>query len=261
MYFKQQIVFLIALLSSITLFAQGYQIPEKPALQTSVYDYINLFSVGQKNALENKLIRYSDSTSTQIVVALIDSTEGEDIGYLATNWADKWGFGQAKEDNGVFILVAKGDRKVTIRSGYGVEHLLTDYTSRQIIEYVILPSFKQGDFYGGLNNGADAVFEVLNGEFKGSPRKSDGLDGGTVLFIVMLIIFLFLLSKGNKNNSGRGGGYRRSPSILDTIILSNSGRGGFGGGSFGGGFGSSGGGFGGGFGGGGFGGGGATGGW
>lgn len=253
-----------------------FSIPETPSSQTSVYDYIGLLSNGEKKALEDKLIRYSDTTSTQIVVAIISSTKGEEIGYLATNWAHKWGIGGSEEkDNGVFMLLAKDDRKITIRTGYGVEHLLTDYTSRQIIEYDILPHFKRGNFYAGLNAGTNAVFNVLQGEYKGTRKQNkQGFDPSFIIFLIILIIFFILISRGNRGN--RGGGrknYRNTDSrdILETIILSNAGRGGFGGGgifggggSSGGGFGGGGfggGGFGGGFGGGGFGGGGATGGW
>ena len=143
--------FLIALLFSLNLFSQGYQIPEKPKFQTSVYDYTGLLSANQKTSLENKLVRYSDSTSTQIVIAIISSTEGENIAYLGANWGEKWGIGQAKEDNGVLILLAKDDRKITIQAGKGTEHLLTDFQSKRIIERVIIPEFKKGDYYSGLN--------------------------------------------------------------------------------------------------------------
>ena len=92
-------------------FGQGFEIPEKPKFQTSVYDYINLLSKSEKAQLESKLIRYSDTTSTQIVVAIIASTEGENINYLAANWGEAWGIGQAKEDNGVLMLLAREDRQ------------------------------------------------------------------------------------------------------------------------------------------------------
>ncbi|SED18084.1 uncharacterized protein SAMN04489761_4535 [Tenacibaculum sp. MAR_2009_124] len=260
------LILIFSLFSVFNIFSQGFEIPKKPKKekdQTSLYDYINLLTPHEKTTLEQKLIKYSDTTSTQIVVAVINSTEGENIGYLATNWAHEWGIGQEKEDNGVFILLAKNDRKITIRTGYGVEHLLTDYTSRQIIEYDILPYFKQGNYYGGLNKGVDTIFKVLQGEYKGT-RKDSGpiFDSGWIIFFIILIIFFIIVSNGNKNNRGGGRRYRDSGgSVFDTIILSNSGRGGFGGGGFGGSSSSGGGGFGGGFGGGGFGGGGATGGW
>jgi len=245
-----------------SLYAQ-FTIPDKPSKTNpdSVYDYIGLLSKGEKATLETKLIQYSDTTSTQIVVAIVDSVKGEEIGYLATQWAHKWGVGQEKEDNGVFILLAKNDRKITIRTGYGVEHLLTDYVSRQIITYNITPNFKQGNYYAGLNSGVNAIFKVLHGEYKGTRANSNGFDPAIIIFIIIFIIFIFIISRGGKGG-GSGRNYRRnsdSRDLFETIILSNSGRGT----SFGGGYSgrSSSGGFGGGFGGGGFGGGGASGGW
>ena len=79
-------------------FAQ-FKIPEKPTKtseQTSVYDYYNLLTPTEKSNLEQKLIKYSDTTSTQIVVAIIASTQGENINYLGAQWGQKWGIGQAK---------------------------------------------------------------------------------------------------------------------------------------------------------------------
>ncbi|PKQ46927.1 methanol dehydrogenase [Confluentibacter flavum] len=254
---------LIALLCIQIVHAQ-FEIPKKPDFQTSVYDYSNLLSAEQKRSLEEKLIKYSDTTSTQIVIAVINSTEGEDINFLGAQWGQEWGIGQAKEDNGILILLAKDDRKIAINTGYGVEHLLTDAMSKRIIEGDIIPYFKQGDYYGGLNRGADAIFGVLTGEYKGT-RKSNNDNGFPVGLIFVIIFIIILISVSNNKRSG-GGGNRGNKSggfdIWDAIILSNMGRGSFGGGSGGFGGGSSGGGgFGGGFGGGGFGGGGASGGW
>jgi len=259
------------LLSTIQLSYAQFKIPETPKFQTSVYDYVDLLSPSEKSNLEQKLIKYSDTTTTQIVVAIISSTQGENINYLGTKWAHSWKIGQAKEDNGVFILLARDDRKIAINTGYGVEHLLTDAMSKRIIERDIIPYFKQGDYYGGLNRGADAVFEVMTGEYQGA-RQSNSGDFPIGLFfflIIVFIIFLIAISKNRRNRGGRNGGKKSNGmSILDAIILSNMGRGNYHSGSgssggFGRGWsgGSSSGGFGGGFGGGGFGGGGASGGW
>lgn len=262
---------IVFLLIGMQLSFAQFDIPKKPKKtkdQTSVFDYINLLSPNEKRALESKLIRYSDTTSTQIVVAIISSTKGEEIGYLATNWAHEWGIGQKDKDNGIFILLAKDDRKITIRTGYGTEHLLTDFTSRRIIERDILPYFKRGQYYAGLNEGVESIFTVMKGEYKETRKrrsKKDSSGPGIIIFVFFIIIFILLMSRGNRGNrGGRNHRNRDAADILETIILSNSGRsggfgGGFGGSSGGGSFG--GGGFGGGFGGGGFGGGGATGGW
>ncbi|MEH6745226.1 MAG: TPM domain-containing protein [Maribacter arcticus] len=242
-----------------------FEIPDKPALQTSVYDYTNLLSDQQKNELSQKLVRYSDSTSTQIVITIISTTKGEDINYLGANWGQKWGIGQEGKDNGILIILAQDDRKIAISTGYGVEGSLTDALSKRIIENIILPEFRTGNFYGGLDKGSDVIFQVLNGEFK-EDRTFDNNEGfpfSSILpFIIFIVILFILWSRKNDNNNGSGR-KRRGLSPWDMIILSNMGRsngsGRFGGSSGGGSFG--GGGFGGGFGGGGFGGGGASGGW
>ena len=237
-----------------------FEIPEKPALQTSVYDYVNLLTDQQKVALSNKLVRYSDSTSTQIVVTIIASTNGENINYLGVNWGQEWGVGQEGKDNGILIILAENDRKVAISTGYGVEGSLTDALSKRIIENVILPKFRTGNYYAGLNKGSDVIFQVLNGEFEEDRTFGDnsGSPFSSFLpFIIFLVILFILWSRKNNDNDGSGGRRRGGLSPWDMIILSNMGRSSSssGGGSFGGG------GFGGGFGGGGFGGGGASGGW
>jgi len=241
-----------------------FTIPELPKLQTSVYDYANILSASQKSTLENKLIKYSDSTSTQIVVVTVETINGEDIGILTPKWAHKWGIGQAKEDNGVLILLALKERKIWIAPGYGVEHKLTAGTTGSIVRNVIIPEFKKGDYYVGLDKGTYAVFEVLNGTYKNNqPEQQQGESGfpvGAIIFIIFIVLMIIFSKKdkGGGKNGGRGG--NTASDILTAILLSGAGRGGFsGGGSFGGG--SSGGGFGGGFGGGGFSGGGAGGSW
>lgn len=253
----------LGLFISQTGFAQ-FTIPPKPDFQTSVYDYANLLSATEKAQLEDKLIKYSDSTTTQIVVVTVEEIKGEDIGILTPRWAQEWGIGDAKKDNGILILLAKNERKIWIAPGYGVEDRLIAATNAEIIRNNIIPEFKTGSYYEGLNKGADAIFQVLKGKYKGT-RAEKSEDGGNFpifVFIVIFIVVMLIASKKNGGNSGNNSG--GGPSLLDVIILSSLGRsggGGFGGSSGGGFGGSSGGGFGGGFGGGGFSGGGAGGSW
>lgn len=242
-------------------FAQ-FDIPKKPDFQTSIYDYANVLSATEKKQLEEKLIRYSDSTSTQIVVITIESLKGEDIGILTPKWGQTWGIGGSEQnDNGVIILLAKAERKIWISAGYGLEDRLTAGIGGEITRNIIIPEFKAGSYFNGLDKGTDAIFDVFKGKYKGE-RKKNKKDKFPILpFIIIAVVILFLISRNNKNggNSGNSGS---GPSLLDVIILSSLGRsggGGFGGGSSGGGFG--GGGFGGGFGGGGFSGGGSGGSW
>lgn len=259
---KLKVISLIAFLFCInSVFAQ-FDIPEKPEFQTSVYDYANMLNSEEKLKLEEKLVRYSDSTSTQIVIITIESLKGEYIGELAPKWGQEWGIGDKDKDNGVVILVAKAEHKIWISPGYGVEHKLTAGKTGQMTRDVMIPEFKAGRFYVGLDKGTDAIFQILKGTYKGT-RKGNPDGGGIppLLIIIFVIIILILISRGSR---GGGTGIGRQPSLFDAIILSSLGRnsGGFGGGfggSSGGGFG--GGGFGGGFGGGGFSGGGSGGSW
>ena len=255
-------LFLCLLFTQISV-AQ-FTIPEKPNFQTSVYDYANVLSATEKAQLEDKLIKYSDSTTTQIVVITIESLKGEDVSQLATRWSQTWGIGgTAKEDNGVIVLLAKAEKKIAINPGYGLEDRLTAGLGGEIIRNIIIPEFKSGSFYSGLDKGTDALFDVFKGKYKGErvkKSKDKGFPFFPIIVIVIIIIALIARNKGGGNSGNNGGG--TGPSLLDVILLSSLGRGGgggFGGGSSGGGFG--GGGFGGGFGGGGFSGGGSSGGW
>lgn len=253
---------LVCLLITQIGFAQ-YTIPEKPAFQTSVYDYAKVLSESEKAQLEDKLVRYSDSTTTQIVIVTIESLKGEDVSQLATNWAQSWGIGQAKEDNGVIILLAKAEKKIAINPGYGLEDRLTAGTGGEIIRKIIIPEFKAGSYFNGLDKGTDAIIDVFKGKYKGERKHNKENKFPILPFIVIIVIVLILFSRNKKGggNSNGSGGLTGGPSLLDILVLSSlgsSGRGGFGG-SSGGGFG--GGGFGGGFGGGGFSGGGSSGSW
>jgi uncharacterized protein len=227
-----------ALVSAFDLFAQ-YKIPEKPDIQTSVYDYIVLLSPTQKRHLEQKLINYADSTSTQIVIAIISSTNGENIDYLGTNWAHDWGIGQGKEDNGVFILLAKDDRKISIKTGYGVEHLLTDALSKRIIEQDIIPFFKQDDYFGGLDQGTNSVIMTLMGEYQASKSSEKETSIGKNIFIFLIVVGFLLISRFRNRNSyhtlGRSGGRYRGGGFFSGGSSGRGNSGGFGGGGFGGG--------------------------
>ena len=249
----KKLLILVFILSGMYANAQ-FTIPDKPSFQTSVYDYADVLNPSEEKELESKLIRYSDSTSTQIVVISVEDLKGEDIGILTPKWAQKWGIGQEKEDNGILILLSKKDRKIWIAPGYGVEERLTAGINGELTRNIIIPEFKAGSYYKGLDKGADAIFKVLQGKYKGSRKKESNFPIGIIVVVVVFLVLVF-----SKRNSGGNGGRSGGLDLGDMIILSSLGRSGsgFGGGSFGGGSG----GFGGGFGGGGFSGGGAGGSW
>lgn len=236
-----------------------YKIPEKPSFIPPIIDSTKTLSTSELNNLYEKLKVYSDSTSTEIFVMIVPTTQGQDISKYGFELSDKWQIGQKGKDNGIVFLIAKDDRKMNITTGYGVEHLLTDALSRRIIEQVVKPYFKENRYYEGIDNGTNAIFKIMKGEYKNDKKTSDEGFLPILVFIVIIVVVIIIASK-SKGNGGHGNS-SGGPSLLDVIILSNMGRS-SGGGSFGGGFGgSSGGGFGGFGGGGSFGGGGASGGW
>ena len=255
--YKGFLCFVIILFTCLPAIAQ-FDIPKKPDFQTSVYDYANLLSADEKVKLEEKLVKYSDSTSTQIVVVTIESLKGEDIGILTPKWGHEWGVGQAKEDNGVFILLAAKERKIWIAPGYGLEDKLTAGIGGEITRNIIIPEFKAGSYYKGLDKGADALFDLFTGKYKGERKVKKKGGGIPFVPIIVVIIIIIIIASKNKNNRGGGGGMDLADIILLSSLGRSSGGGGFGG--FGGGS-SGGGGFGGGFGGGGFSGGGSGGSW
>jgi len=255
-----------------TIHAQ-YNIPKKPKFIPPVIDNTQTLQKHEYKALYDKLRNYSDSTSTEIIVVIIPTTQGENIGLLTPKWGQKWEIGQKDEDNGVFILLAKEDRKIWISPGYGVEDRLTAGIVGEITRNTIIPEFKKGSYYEGLNKGTDAIFQVLDGAYQRSDQsKSTHFPFEVFIFLfIIFIIFIIAISKSRGGgNSGNGGNRKNDDarSILEAIILSNMGRGSYSrrssSGGFGGGFGGSssgGGGFGGFGGGGGFSGGGAGGSW
>lgn len=265
----------LVLLSLLTLLGFSFtgfsqiEIPEKPSKEMAVYDGADLLKEAEEQKLRQKLETYADTTSTQIVVATINSLNGEYIGTYAAEWGQKWGIGQKEEDNGLLILIAKKEAKIWFSTGYGLEPYLTDATSKTIIESIILPEFRKANYYEGIDEGTTAVFEVIAGKFDASQVKtSDANDigwGFAIFPLLIFIVIIILIARRNKGGgSGKGNNNRRGgPDLLDFLILGSMGRS-MGGGSFGGGssggFGG-GGGFSGGFGGGGFGGGGAGGSW
>ena len=252
---RQKIIFLLGLLLLIIATTLKAQLPSPSYPPRLVNDYTSTLTPAQVNALERKLVAYNDSTSTQILVLLVDDLQGYSIEQYATEIGHSWGVGQKEKSNGAVILVKpkKGSEKgqATIRTGYGIEEYVTDATAKVIIEKEMIPAFKENDYYTGIDNAVNVIMDLCSGKFtQDEYNDGEGLPGWlTLLFIIAIIIIFIKFSSGSGQNYS-GGGSR-------TIWIPMGG--GFGGG-FGGGGGFSGGGFGG-FGGGGFGGGGASGSW
>lgn len=243
---KAKFILATIVLCGLAAFAQTF--PEKSA--TLVNDYADILSAEEERLLENKLVAFDDSTSTQITIVSLSNLDGEPASSYAPQLAEAWGVGDKKRNNGILILVSMDNpREVFIATGYGVEEFVTDGLAKRIINEHMLPAFKQQRYYEGLNQGSDDLMQLLKGTFKGFGKKKKSKSVPAIFVVAAIVLFVIFASRGQ-----RGGGFR---------TYGRPGWGGFpmGGGGWHSGGGSSGGGGFGGFGGGSFGGGGAGGSW
>ncbi|MCS6625473.1 TPM domain-containing protein [Roseibacterium beibuensis] len=229
-----------------------------PALTGRVVDQAGLLTPETEAALTTRLEALERDTTDQLVVVTVDSLQGREIEDYGYRLGRAWGIGQAEERNGVLLIVAPNERKVRIEVGYGLEPILTDGLSALIIHNEILPSFRDGHFERGIEQGAAAIeaqlrLDPAEAEARAAAADSPRADVPVGPLIMIGVIF-FLIFVGTIGALARGGRRRRGSGVAPILIwaaaeaLRNSSRGGGGGSSWGGGGGS-------------FGGGGASGGW
>jgi uncharacterized protein len=260
-------VAVLLLLASLAPALFAKDVPPAPAQWFT--DEAGLVSSSDAAALNEKLRAFEQSSGAQFIIYVFRSLDGDPLEDFTIRCAEKWKVGNKKYDNGLILFVFKDERKFRIEVGYGLEGAVTDAFASRVERDYLVPHFRQGDYTGGLNAGADALMAKIRGEEPAhepvnpqtSSRRrgsSNTLPSGLILLIIVFALFilprLFLPRRG----SGCGGCF------WPMFFLGGGGRGT----TFGGGFGGGGGGFGGGFGGGGFsgggggfGGGGASGGW
>ena len=246
-----------------------------------VNDYVNLLTSSEQQRLENKLVAYDDSTSTQIAIVIESSLDGDEIFDYSYRLAEAWGIGRDGKDNGILIYIALQDRALYIQTGYGVEGFLTDAMASRIIDQLITPAFRREAYFQGLDEGTTVIMQLGSGEYENTGLEKDASGSGLEALFILMFIILVVVILANIFNRGDDwddwdddGGYhgkgkydydqygrpkRRRGRSGGWIFIPGGGGDGWSGGGSSGGFGG-GGGFGG-FGGGGFGGGGAGGSW
>lgn len=242
-----------------------------PALTGRVVDGANILSPAEEQALTVKLSTLEQATTDQLVVVTVQTLDGYDIADYGYQLGRHWGIGQKETDNGALLIVAPNERLVRIETGYGLEGIITDAVASIVIRNEILPAFREGQYYAGIDRGVDALSTQLTldpeeararaAEMQAAAEAGD--TGVPRIMILMIIIFGVVVTFGAVAGAASGGRGRRLHGAADgagTVLwttaqilamLASSGGGGRGGGG-GGGFGG---------GGGGFGGGGASGGW
>lgn len=237
----------------LTLFALNAPLAAQesfPALTGRVVDQAGMLDTQVEVQLTRMLAGHEQATGEQVVVVTIPGLGGRSIEEYGVELGRHWGIGQRGEDNGALLIIAQEDRRLRIEVGYGLEDRLTDAQAAMIINGIITPAFRQGQFQQGILRGTEAMIQVLGGDplqVAGDPRAAQEPEHPPAL----LLLFLFIVIMSVLGGGRRGGRGRFGRAVLAGALLGGMGRGG-GRGGFGGGFGG---------GGGGFGGGGASGGW
>lgn len=223
-------------------------VPAQPA--DWVNDYADVFSDAETQQLSRKLNVFQYNHSTQIFVVTISENNGYPVSMLAPMIGEAWGVGQEGKDNGLILLLDMKERDVFIANGYGLEEYITDALSRRIIENEIIPSFKQGNYYEGVDKATDVMISLLEGKFTPDEYReqtASSESGPAIGGIIFLIIMFFVLFGSRRRPYGAGGRGSSLPLWIALGLLSggrssgsfgnfSSGSGGFGGGGGFGGF-------------------------
>lgn len=213
-------------------------IPQAPSPPRLVNDFAELISMDNKEKLEEKLVAFNDSTSTQICVVTVNNIGDYSIEDYAVRLGRSWGIGQKDKNNGILILISKDDRKVDIEIGYGLEAYVTDYDSKDIIDNIIVPAFKQSNYYEGIDEATNRLIAQLQGTFVADSSSADDIPFWVWILIICIVLFiLYIIFSGKSTVSIGGGGWTWSGGGGGSSWSSggSSSFGGFGGGSFGGG--------------------------
>lgn len=178
-------------LSNITLAQDYVAIPE---LKQRVTDLTQTISSNDLDYLEDKLARFEETKGSQIAVLILSSTKPEEIEQFSIRVAEKWKIGRGGVDDGVLMVVAMDDRKLRIDVGYGLEGAIPDIYAKRIIENIITPEFRHGQFATGINKGLDAVMDLINGEdLPMVTKKNYKPKSSAKNFSIGLIVFVLIL--------------------------------------------------------------------
>ena len=190
------ICLLLCLPPALAWAGAGSNLVEVPALTARVTDLTATLSAQQQAALEAKLAAFESHKGSQIAVLIVPTTQPEAIEQYAIRVVDQWQLGRKDVDDGVLVLLAKDDRKARIEVGYGLEGVLPDVIAKRIIENVMIPQFKQGDYYAGLDAGIDSIAGVIEGEPLPEPQQRANPGNGGWEGMLPLLLFGGLIIGG-----------------------------------------------------------------
>ena len=256
-------LFFLLLIFSYHAIAQGC-IPSKPNPPRLVNDFAGILSSSQEQGLEQFLVGFNDTTSTQIAIVTVNDLCGYDAASYTFELGENWGVGDAKFNNGLVMMVkpkvGNSTGQVFIAPGYGLEGVLPDAIAKRIIENELIPRFKQEDYFGGISAGVKVIVDIVGGEYSAENYNNNRSKKKSFPFFPLIFIAFFILvmfagtfkrarKYSNQNDVGflaalmlmgsmsrrHGGHYNNFRSGGGGFGGGSGGFGGFGGGSFGGG--------------------------
>ena len=188
-----------------------------PQLTGRVVDQTGTLSSGDIAQLTQTLADLERRKGSQIAVLIVPTTDGEAIEQFSLRVAEAWKIGRKKVDDGALLVIAKNDRHLRIEVGYGLEGALTDATTKRIIDEVIKPKFKGGDFAGGISAGIGKMIALINGEKLPAPEPPHW-DGSQLfghidalnpflLFVVFVVSSVLRTALGRLVGSVAAGGF------------------------------------------------------
>ncbi|WP_372522031.1 YgcG family protein [Sulfuricaulis sp.] len=160
---------LALLLASFT----GHAEVAVPPLKARVTDLTGTLSSSQRDTLERELQAFESRKGSQIAVLIVPTTQPETVEQYSLRVAETWKLGRKGVDDGVLLLIAKDDRTMRIEVGYGLEGVIPDAVAKRVISEIIIPFFKQGDFYGGIHAGVTRLVRLIDGEPLPPPQERD----------------------------------------------------------------------------------------
>jgi uncharacterized protein len=183
-------------------FAATAQMP-LPKFEAYVTDLTGTLTAAQQASLEEKLTTFQRRKGAQVAVLILPTTQPEDIAQFGVRLAEAWKIGRKGIDDGAILIVAKDDKALRIETQYGLEGALTDALAGRIINDTIVPLFKQGDFYGGVNAGVDQMIRVVDGEPLPDPDPQ-WKPGGATPSLPFLLFAGFAVASVLRSLIGRG---------------------------------------------------------
>ncbi|WP_370088265.1 YgcG family protein [Ekhidna sp.] len=218
-YLKSIVILLVSLITICVSKGQDQQ--EVPKLTERVTDLANLLSTNEEAYLTNQLKLLEDRKGSQLAILTVNTTAPETIEQFSIRVVDQWKLGREDADDGVLLIVAKNDRKLRIEVGYGLEGAIPDAYAKRIINNIIVPHFRDGDYYLGIEEGVEAIIGLIDGEELPEVTTSTKTSNKTLslFFFIGIVALIFLVVIAKVVLSKKLGNLKSNLIVISIVFL------------------------------------------